>query len=137
MQSDASRSHEWRQKLVRLVAPLSKDSRASAGTAGASSTSDRLPSVGGASGGDVSPVRPPPCPPPSCSHRTLLVTHLASTPKLFYLQGTSRSWGNSFNLRSNKVADSPPKNTPPKGNSPLEGTGAPPLSSLHRPKMRL
>ena len=96
VQSDASRSHEWRQKLVRLVAPLSKDNRASAG--GASSTSERPPPPVGAAGG---------------------------------------GWSNSFNLRSNKVAaDSPPGTSPP-GTSTLQGTGAPPLSSLHRPKMRL
>ena len=83
VQSDASRSHEWRQKLVRLVAPLSKDSRASAGAAAAAAASS------------------------------------------------------TFNMRSNKVADSPPRTSPPKNGSPLQGTGAPPLSSLHRPKMRL
>jgi len=67
VQNDASRSHEWRQKLVRLVA-------------------------GGA--------------------------------------------GAPFNSRSNRVANSPPiaeRGASPQGLS----VGAPPLSSLHRPKMRL
>lgn len=93
VQSDASRSHEWRQKLVRLVAPLSKDNRSGAGSVSPS-------------GSDGSPPLAP-------------------------LSGTAggAGWPTSFNLRSsNKVADSPPK---------TQGTGAPPLSLLHRPKMRL
>lgn len=102
VQSDASRSHEWRQKLVRLVAPLSKENRTSAGS------SASLSSAGS--------------PPASAT-------------------AGEKGRSNSFNLRgsgSNKVADSPPKTSPPKTSPPMTpGTGAPPLSSLHRPKMRL
>ena len=73
VQSDASRSHEWRQKLVRLVVP-----RAGAAAAATSSNSER----------------PPPSP----------------------VGATGGGWSNSFNLRSNKVAD---EDSPPKNASPL------------------
>jgi len=111
VQSDASRSHEWRQKLVRLVAPLSKDGRAtlaspSAGASGANvgvASGDRPTSAGQPSGGDAA----------------------------------GKSWPSSFNMRSNKVADSPPPAEAGSDRPRPQQAGAPPLSSLHRPKMRL
>lgn len=114
VQGEGSRSHEWRQKLVRLVAPLSKD-RPQVGA----------PASPQGAGGAPGSGRP-------------LSAGSQSEPEQMGSQNVSKSWPSSFNMRGTSKVD-PNVPPPPQSGDPnrQQQAGAPPLSALHRPKMRL
>ena len=124
-QAEASRSHEWRQKLVRLVAPPSKSKGPpSSPASSAGDAAAPAPSTSGAGAGAPRPL-------------SAGAEPVGDDPSAGGGAGPSKSWPSSFNMRGNmKVDPNVPTQEGGEQQRPQQA-GAPPLSALHRPKMRL